>query len=78
MSTQPTTVRRGRIEGFDDDVGLGTLVDLLDGTRHPFHCTGIGDGSRRIGADAEVSYRLVAGRHGRLEATDIWVLQPGP
>jgi cold shock CspA family protein len=77
-SDTSTITRRGRVEAFDDDVGLGTLVDLHDGARRRFHCTGVGDGSRHVGVGAEVSYRLAAGRHGHLEATDIWLLQPEP
>jgi cold shock CspA family protein len=70
MSGQPSHTRFGTVAEFDEPVGLGILREP-DGTRHPFHCTAITDGSRDIQIGAEVSFSLVAARAGRYEATDI-------
>lgn len=58
------------VESFDDHAGYGTVRDG-DGATWPFHCTAIADGSRTIGAGAQVSFAVVAGRLGRWEATDL-------
>lgn len=70
MSVQPSGTRIGVVEEFDEPAGLGVLSEP-DGTRHPFHCTAIADGSRDIPVGAEVTFRLVAGRAGRHEASEI-------
>lgn len=57
---------------FDEGVGLGVL-SCPDGTRYPFHCTAIADGSRVIPVGTQVTFRLLAARAGRYEATDIVV-----
>jgi CspA family cold shock protein len=76
------------VVAFDEPVGLGTVREVgggghgadggghgADGVAdHPFHCTAIADGSRDIAVGTEVTFRLVHGRLGRLEATD---LHPG-
>lgn len=62
--------RCGTVAEFDTAVGLGVLCEA-DGTRHPFHCTAIADGSRDIPVGSEVTFALVAARAGRYEATDI-------
>lgn len=72
MSIQPVSTRSGRVTAFDVEVGWGTVRDDSDGREHPFHCTAIGDGTRDIPVGVEVTYRLVPGRHGRFEASDIW------
>lgn len=60
----------GTVVEFDEPVGLG-VVREGDGTRHPFHCTAIADGSRDIAVGAGVTFTLVAGRAGYHEATDL-------
>ena len=65
-----STRRTGTVVAFDEDRGWGT-VRADDGTEHWFHCTAVADGSRHIEVDAVVSYRVVAGRLGRWEATDL-------
>lgn len=60
---------RGTVESFGDD-GWGVVRDPA-GERHPFHSTGIADGTRRIDVGAEVQFRLAPGRQGRREATDL-------
>jgi CspA family cold shock protein len=70
MSGQPSYTRFGIVTEFDEPVGLGVLSES-DGTRHPFHCTAIADGSRDIRIGTEVTFGLVAARAGRYEATDI-------
>jgi len=69
-ATQPSATRRGVVAGFDEPVGLGVLREA-DGTEHPFHCTGIAGGSRDIAVGTAVTFRLMAARHGRMEATDL-------
>lgn len=59
----------GSVESFDDAAGLGTVL-LDDGTRVPFHCVSIADGTRRIETGIRVRVRL-AFRVARVEAVDI-------
>lgn len=70
MSIQPTHTRRGIVTAFDEPVGLGTVTEP-DGSAHPFHCTAVADGSRDIAPGTAVTFRLVASRAGRFEATDL-------
>jgi cold shock CspA family protein len=60
----------GRVAAFDERRGLGE-IDGADGTRYPFHCTQIADGSRTIGVKAAVEFEVVAGQLGRWEAAAI-------
>jgi CspA family cold shock protein len=62
--------RRGTVETFDVDVGLGTIT-AEDGQSYPFHCTQIADGSRDIAAATPVFFEVVAGQLGRWEAAAI-------
>ncbi|MEM7287951.1 MAG: hypothetical protein AAF480_16490 [Actinomycetota bacterium] len=41
------------------------------GSDHPFHCTALTDGSRRIEPGADVTFVLKPGRQGRWEATAV-------
>ena len=59
----------GTVTEFDAAVGLGS-VDAADGTRYPFHCIEIADGSRRIEVGAAVTFELI-GKLGRFEAARI-------
>jgi cold shock CspA family protein len=77
VSIPQVCTRRGKVNAFDEPVGLGTLVDDDDGAEHPFHCTAIGDGSRDVPVGVAVTYRLAPARHGRTEATDIWPVASG-
>ena len=61
--------RRGTVESFDDQAGLGTIVDD-DGVEYPFHCIEIADGSRTIEVGAEVHFATLA-KFGRWEAAAI-------
>lgn len=70
MSVQPSTTRLGVVTEFDEPVGLGVVTES-DGTRWPFHCTAIADGSRDIATDTEVTFRSVPARAGRFEAIDL-------
>ena len=63
----------GVVESFDDPRGL-RVVRADSGDHYPFHCTAVADGTRSIPAGTAVSFRVVAGRMGRWEATD---LRPG-
>jgi len=47
------------------------VTDGGDGRVHPFHCTAIAGGSRRIAPGTAVSFVLVAGHLGELEARDL-------
>ncbi len=62
----------GRVAAFDERRGLGEIT-ASDGTRYPFHCTQIADGSRSIGVNASVEFEVVAGQLGRWEAAAITV-----
>ncbi|MBM3718757.1 MAG: hypothetical protein FJW53_07290 [Actinobacteria bacterium] len=59
----------GSVVSFDDPTGLGTVL-LDDGSRVPFHCVSIADGTRSIDAGTRVRVRL-AFRVVRVEAVDI-------
>jgi cold shock protein len=63
-------IRTGVVDEFDEPRGLGTVLGD-DGRRHPFHCTAIADGSRRIEVGMRVAFLLAAGHLGRLEASAI-------
>ena len=62
-------LRMGTVVVFDAQVGLGE-VEADDGTRLPFHCIVIADGSRSIEVGARVSFDLLA-KLGRWEASSI-------
>ncbi len=76
------TTRSGfaTVSSFGDD-GWGTL-DPESGSAGPagesvaFHSTAIIDGSRTIDVGTRVRYRVVAGRQGRWEATDVEPVDP--
>lgn len=70
MAIASLGTRTGSVTAFDDRRGLGTVTDD-SGTTHPFHCTGIADGTRTIDVGAEVRFDVIAGRLGRWEAWGI-------
>jgi len=59
----------GTITEFDSQVGLG-VVATEDGTRFPFHCIEIADGTREIAVGTDVTFDRLA-KLGRYEAADI-------
>lgn len=59
----------GTVVEFDRAVGLGAVA-LADGTRYPFHCIEIADGTRDIAVSAAVTFELL-GKLGRYEAARI-------
>lgn len=59
----------GAVIEFDRVVGLGE-VELADGTRYPFHCIEIADGTRDIAVGTAVTFELL-GKLGRYEAARI-------
>ncbi len=59
----------GTVVAFGDD-GWG-VVRVNSGHELAFHCTAITDGSRTIDVGTEVNLRVVPGRRGRWEATDL-------
>jgi cold shock CspA family protein len=59
----------GTVTAFDDEAGVG-IVTAEDGTEHPFHCTQIADGTRRIAVGAAVTFALIA-KLGRWEAAAV-------
>jgi cold shock CspA family protein len=69
-----TETGRGVVAEFDDPRGLGTVLDD-DGRRHLFHCTAIVDGTRRIDVGVRVTFVLVPGHLGHLEARQIAPLE---
>ncbi len=60
-------MKTGRVDAFDEQVGLGT-VQGDDGVAYPFHCTAIADGTRTIEVGARVAFTVQAGPGGRWEA----------
>ncbi|MCZ7628392.1 MAG: hypothetical protein M5U19_04735 [Microthrixaceae bacterium] len=56
---------------FDEGVGLGVL-SCPDGTRYPFHCTAIADGSRVIPVGTQVTFRLLAAAPGATRRPTSW------
>ena len=60
----------GTVVAFDEAAGWGTVA-ADGGGEHFFHCTGIADGTRTIEVGARVRFAVVAGRHGRWEATSL-------
>ncbi|MGH1490648.1 MAG: cold shock domain-containing protein [Acidimicrobiales bacterium] len=62
--------RRGTVESFDVDVGIGHIVDD-EGDRWMFHCTTIADGTRVIDPGATVGFEVAAGGPGRWEAFSV-------
>lgn len=63
------TVQSGTVVAFDKAVGLGEVA-TDDGTRFPFHCIEIADGSRDILVGQAVQFTLL-GKLGRFEAAGI-------
>ncbi len=63
-------LRRGVVSAFDAVVGLGQIGGD-DTEMVGFHCVAIAGGGRMIEVGTSVSYRLVAGVHGRWEAAGI-------
>jgi hypothetical protein len=59
----------GTVVEFDGEVGLG-VVEAEHGTRFPFHCIEIADGSREIPVGTDVTFTPLA-KLGRYEAADI-------
>jgi len=60
---------QGTVVEFDEPRGLGTIES--DGTRYPFHCTAILDGTRSVPVGTEVSFEVRPAGMGRWEATAI-------
>lgn len=61
---------RGVVDAYDREVGLGTIV-ADDGSRWPFHCTVIADGSRDIEVGTAVGFLRTWGGPGRWEAVAV-------
>lgn len=59
--------RTGVVASFDDERGLGTVVDD-SGQELSFHCTAVADGSRSIQSGTRVVYTVRPGHLGRYEA----------
>lgn len=59
----------GTVSSFDQARGLG-VVTTESGTRWPFHCVSISDGSRTVEVGSRVTFEI-AFRVLRLEATEI-------
>lgn len=66
MGSQVVT---GVVAAFDKHRGLGEIDS--DGTRYPFHCTQIADGTRDIPVGARVEFTVAPGPLGRWEAVGI-------
>jgi hypothetical protein len=68
--------RGGRVTDYSVAAGIGTVTDDAGGGVHPFQCTAIADGSRRIDPGTAVRYVLLPGHLGLLEARDLVPLTP--
>lgn len=64
------TLQPGTVVAFDADRGTG-VVEGPDGSRYPFHCTRITDGSRSVTPGARVTFCVGPGLLGRWEATQV-------
>jgi cold shock CspA family protein len=62
-------VATGTVAEFSEPRGIGAVA--ADGTRYPFHCTQIADGTRTVRVGARVEFDVVPGRRGDWEATRI-------
>ena len=60
---------RGTVTAFDPHRGLGTVTSP-GGTRWPFHCVSLTDGTRSVEVGTQVEFS-VAFRVLRLEAVDV-------
>jgi cold shock CspA family protein len=70
MPTGTIGTRTGTVTAFDEGRGLGEIT-VEGGEVHPFHCTGIADGSRTIEVGTAVRFGIIPGRLGRWEAWEI-------
>jgi cold shock CspA family protein len=61
---------RGTVIAFDAHAGLGE-IEAESGSRYPFHCTAIADGTRDIPVGVAVEFAAAPGAAGRWEATSI-------
>jgi cold shock CspA family protein len=57
----------GTVTAFDGDRGLGEIT-TTDGTRYPFHCTQIADGTRTIPVGTAVHFEVIPALLGTWEA----------
>ncbi len=57
----------GRVTTYDADRGLGTVTSD-EGREFAFHAVAIADGSRQVDEGTRVTFLVVAGLGGRLEA----------
>ncbi len=60
-------LRTGRVEVFDEAVGLGAIIDEK-GRRFPFHCVVIADGSRAIEVGRRVRFSIIEANLATIEA----------
>jgi cold shock CspA family protein len=67
------TSKLGTVTAFDEHAGLG-VVTVEDGTKYPFHCVEIADGTRTIATGASVAFDALP-KLGRVEAGGI---RPAP
>ena len=73
----PLGSTRGVVESFDDPRGLGVVRSEV-GTAYPFHCTSIEGEARTIASGTDVTFTVVAGRHGRWEASGLQSIGSSP
>lgn len=64
--------RRGTVEVFDEHRGTG-IVRGDDGSRVMFHCTALADGSRSVASGVVVSFTVLHGHHGQMQAVGLRV-----
>ena len=73
----PLAPTRGIVESFDDPRGLGS-VRSEGGTAYPFHCTSIQGEVRTISEGIDVTFTVVAGRHGHWEVAGLQATDSSP
>ena len=64
----------GTVTAFDERRGVGSIA--ADGRDHFFNRTRIADGTRTVRVGETVEFRIVPGRRGDWEATDIHKRDP--
>lgn len=69
MSRRSSGRQQGRVAGYDDAAGYGTIAGAAG--EWFLHCTAIADGSRSIAVGAKVDFSLAPGHLGRMEARDV-------
>lgn len=72
----PFELTIGSVVDFDAERGLGTVRDA-SGATAMFHCTAIGDGTRRVDPGTAVAFVVGPAGPGRWEAIEVHPINSG-